>query len=191
VAVTLGIGAAAFNLVVPVPNVEATTLVVVSLALRLGAAEAVLAGTIAVVGTGVAGGIGVWTAWQVVGFGIIALAVSAITTATTRGKARSPGPRRPFLLACVAGGTVFYDLLLTASGTWLLVDGAAWGSAVRAALLLGAPFTFTHLAANLALAWLAGASLGQALERARARAATVPGRGSASHVQHRNVARGV
>lgn len=165
VAVVLGLMATAFNIVVPVPNIEATTLVVVCLAVALGPSAAVVAAIVAVLGTGMTGGVGVWTAWQVVGYVTIALVASALV------RARVNLDGRWMIVATVMVGTIVYDVMLTVTGVWTLglADPEGGAASVLDALLLGAPFTLTHVAGNALIAVLGAPALVHALSRARQR----------------------
>lgn len=163
VAVVLAALATAYNVVVPVPNVEATTTVVVCTVVVLGLRTGCLVGMLAVLGTGVTGGLGPWTAWQVVGTCVVALCAAA---AGPLARAHPGGAGRLVLASCVACATIAYDVVVTVPST-LALGGSA--DAVRASLLLGLPYSFVHVLATTALTWALAPSLIAALDRARLR----------------------
>lgn len=162
VAVALGVAAAAFNIVVPIPNVEVTTVAVMCIAATLGIVPAVLAAGIAVVGTSVTGGFGPWTAWQLVGFATIA-AMAAAWSAAARTRRRPITPVHIAILTAVA--VPLYDAALTITGTSVIVAGEGWGDAVTASLLLGLPFTVLHTVACVAITLAFAPGLLRALVR--------------------------
>lgn len=166
----LGVTAAAFNVIVPVPSIEATTTVVLCTALALGARTGAAAGLVAVVASSVAGGIGAWTVWQVVAIVAIALVGAALAVVARRVDWFSA---RGIVLLAVGSfvATVTYDVLVTAGGvaTYAPAPGATIFAQVMSAMLIGAMFTVTHVAFTTAFTCLGGPPLLHALGRARHR----------------------
>jgi energy-coupling factor transport system substrate-specific component len=174
VVVLLSAFATAFNLVVPMPNVEATTTVVVCTALTLGLRPAIAVGILAVLGTSITGGLGLWTGWQVLGMSLVA------SLAATFGPAARDvvaGAGRVRLGCLVALATVAYELVVTMPTVQLAGAGRSAGGFLEgmvALVLLGLPFTIVHVIATVALTLVAGPALVAALERSRNRLAPVP-----------------
>jgi len=161
----LGVTAASFNIVVPVPSIEATTTVVLCTALALGARTGAAAGLVAIVASSVTGGIGVWTVWQVVA--VVAVALIGATLSIGRRSDDWYGPMRVGLLAVGAFvATLAWDAITTA-GSMLSI--APPGQTLFATLLLGAAFTVTHAAFTTVFTVLGGPPLLHALGRARPR----------------------
>jgi hypothetical protein len=166
----LGVTAASFNVIVPVPSIEATTTVVLCAALALGARTGAAAGLVAVVASSVAGGVGVWTVWQVVA--VVAVALVAGVAGTLGRRADWFAPHGLALLAaCSVIATLAWDVIVTTGG--VLSFAPAPGNTVveqlGAALLLGATFTATHVVFTTAFTCVGGPPLLHALGRARHR----------------------
>lgn len=169
----LGVTAAAFNLVVPVPSIEATTTIVLCATVALGMRTGIATGLVAVVASSVTGGVGVWTIWQVV-------AVAAVATiGALLGRAAGPdadwfSPRRAALLAIAAmAATVAWDVVTTAGSvaSFAIQTELTPMQQVASALLLGAMFTVTHVVFTTAFTVVGGPPLLHALARARPRLA--------------------
>jgi hypothetical protein len=163
ISVSLGVLAAIANLIIPIPSIELVTVCVVCVAATFGLGSATMLAVIAVLGTGLGGGLGPWTAWQIVGF----VTVAALGALAGSRRESSIVP----LCVAVALGTVFYDVLLTATSLQLTGVAASlpYPAALRGALLLGLPYTVLHVTANVVLAATVGRSLMRTLERARQR----------------------
>jgi hypothetical protein len=164
-AVVLGVLAAACNLIIPIPNVEVATTLVMVAAVTLGVRTSLLVGAIAVLGSSLSGGVGPWTAWQIVGFAAVAVVARAVLGDATRA-------RHVWALAATAVlATLVYDALVT--GTSLQLTGATAGmpasEAFRTAMLLGLPFTLLHVMTNVVCAVAIGPPLIDGLARARGR----------------------
>lgn len=166
----LGVSAAAFNVIVPIASVEATTTTVLCTAAALGARTGLGVGAVAVLGSSIAGGLGPWTPWQLVGVAAVA-AVGAATGAAAR-RAAGPGgsDARLALAAAAAVATLAYDVVVTVPTLLVLApgEGPVAGQA-GAALLVGAPFTLVHVLATTAMTWAAAPALLHCLARARLR----------------------
>lgn len=169
VAVVLATCAAAFNLVVPIPNVEATTMMVVCASLVLGIRVASIVGALAVLATGITGGLGYWTAWQVLGYAVVAVVSVVLVLGWSR--RHNVATIHPLALAGVTMiVTTIYDVIVTVPGVQIaLTSGASFSSALQGALLIGAPFTLVHVAATSVMTAVAGPPLIRALTRARRR----------------------
>lgn len=165
VQVTLAMCAVAFNVVVPISNIEATTLVVVCAAVCLGLRSAVVVAIISVLGTDVVGGFGVWTVWQVIGFVLVA-ALARASRVLLRDGMREQATLA--LMLCVVGvGTLVYDLVVTIGTTAMLTPGADMSPhGIGALVLLGLPFTVTHIIGNLVIFVVGAPPLMRALRRA-------------------------
>lgn len=164
---TLATLGSVFNIVVPVSNVEATTTLVACVALVLGFRSGLLVGVLAVIGTGIASGFGVWTGWQVAGFAVVAAGMVLVGSLS---RAVPSAWRWPSLGAAIALLTLAYDVVLSLPSAGML-PGAAGMASLPALLLLGAPFTLTHVVGNVIIFLAIGPSLVHALERARVRIA--------------------
>jgi energy-coupling factor transport system substrate-specific component len=158
VVATLAVLASVFNLVVPVPSIEVTTLVVVCAALFVDTRCAVAIGVLCTAMGGAFGGIGPWTVWQVV-----ALLVLAIGAGAFRASARTAPDHvlRVLVVGLVVVGVIVYDIITTLGGLLSVVGVAD----PIAALLLGAPFTLVHAASSTVISVIAAPSLVRALRR--------------------------
>lgn len=167
----LGVTAASFNVVVPIPSIEATTTVVLCTSLVLGARTGIAAGLVAVVGSSVAGGVGAWTAWQVVAVTCVALLAATVSRVLPSGGDWSTARRGMVLAALAIVSTIVWDVIVTAGGiaSYATQPGLSALEQVVAALLLGAAFTAVHVAFTTAFTVVGGPPLLHALERARPR----------------------
>ena len=172
--VTLAVIAVAFNVVVPISNVEASTLVVVCAALALGLRASLVVAVLCVIGTDAVSGLGAWTLWQVIGFAVVgALAAGAVAAVrrveAVHGRVRTRSVERTGLVVLVALLTLVYDVVVTVGTLPTLgVPAAAMSThAIGASLLLGLPFTLTHMVSNGVLAFVGAEPLLRALCRAR------------------------
>lgn len=188
VVVVLGTFAAAFNLVVPVPNVEATTTLVVCTAAVLGMRAAVAVGLVAVLGTGITGGLGIWTGWQVVGMSVVAAGGSLLPRGAV--SALSSGRRRWWLASWAGVLTIVYELVVTlptANLVGVTQSVGGFDDRVLGLFLLGLPFTAIHCATNVMFVSLTGPSLIAALRRASMRLSLSSVGASIQDVQHTHV----
>lgn len=163
----LGVVAAAFNVVVPIPSVEATTTVVLCTAIVLGARTATAVALVAIVASSVAGGVGPWTAWQVLAAVGIALAGALVGRAARDVDWYATG--RLVQLGCVAAlAATGWDVVTTA-GSAVALGASGVDGRLGSLLLLGAPFTLTHAAFTATFTAIGGPPLLHALGRARHR----------------------
>lgn len=167
----LGTTAASFNVVVPIPSIEATTTVVLCAALVLGARTGVATGLVAVVASSVAGGVGAWTVWQVVAVTVVALLGAGAGRLAPADGDWSSRRRSGMLLLLAVVATLSWDVIVTAGGiaSYATQPGLTPVEQLVAALLLGAAFTAVHVACSAALTMFGGPPLLHALERARPR----------------------
>lgn len=163
VVAVLGSTAAAFNIVVPVASIEATTTIVVCSALALGARTACAVAIVAVMGSSMAGGFGAWTLWQIVASVLVAILAANVPVA-------APVSRTVLGLVAVVA-TVLYDVIVTAGGlaSYVPVTGGTFANQLTAALLIGALFTVVHAVFTSIFTIAVGPSLLHALGRARRR----------------------
>jgi energy-coupling factor transport system substrate-specific component len=167
----LGVIAATFNVIVPVPSIEATTTVVLCAALVLGARTAIATGLVAVIGSSVAGGIGTWTIWQVVAVAVIAV-IGAVTGRALDANGDWYAARRITLLGLVAVvSTLAWDVIVTVGGiaSYATQPGSTAMQQVIAALLFGAAFTVVHVVFSTAFTVVGGPPLLHTLSRAKPR----------------------
>jgi hypothetical protein len=163
---TLGGLAAACNIIVPIPNVELTTTVVACVAIALGARLASATSLVAVLGTGLVGGLGLWSAWQVASLAIVAVAVAPFGARLLAALLDSTHER--WILATALAVLVpVCDAIVTAGS--LSSVGAAPGTSIVVVLVAGLPFSLVHAAWVAAVTLVAGPSLLRALARARTR----------------------
>lgn len=168
--VSLGVAATVFNVVVPIANVEATTTVVLCASLVLGAPTGAAVGLVAVIGTSITGGVGMWTTWQVVGMAAVAV-LGDLLGRVSRRRTDWFGTRSASLVGVAIVATGTYDVLVTVPTVFLLAPIGPGSATERAisALLLGVPFTIMHVVFVAAFTALAGPSLLFTLGRARLR----------------------
>lgn len=169
----LGVTAAAFNIVVPVPSVEATTTVVLCASIALGARTGIAAGLVAIVASSVTGGVGVWTIWQVVAVALVGIV--GVVAAGVAGRDIDWFTRRAaVVLACASVvATIAWDVVTTAgsAASYATQVGLTPMQQVVSALLIGAMFTVTHVLFTTAFTVIGGPPLLHALGRARPRLA--------------------
>lgn len=177
IVVALGVAASAFNIVVPIPNVEATTTMVLCTALLLGAPSGAAVGLVAVIATSVTGGVGMWSVWQIVGMAVVALAGGLLGYVAGH-RADWFDLRSGLLLQGAAAiATCCYDVIVTVPTVLILSPMPPSGTTAAttpleqaiAALLLGVPFTLVHVVFVMAFTAIAGPPLLFTLGRARLR----------------------
>lgn len=167
----LGVTAATFNVVIPIPSIEATTTVVLCTALVLGARTGVAVGIVAIVASSVTGGIGAWTVWQVVAVALVAV-IGAVVGRFHDDAADWFTAGRVFVLGvCAALAALVWDVVTTVGGaaSHAPAPGLTLQQQVVAALLIGAAFTVTHVIFATLLTVVGGPPLLHSLARARPR----------------------
>ena len=145
----------------PIPNVQATTDVVLLSGYALGGGPGFAVGAIAALASNFFLGQGPWTPWEMLGWGGAGLAGAALA------RLGVPARRAPIAIACALAGLAF--------GAWMdlftLVNFAAERSgdsylAISAASL---PFNIAHAIGNLLLALAVGPAFVRMLARHRSR----------------------
>ena len=167
----LGVTAAAFNVVVPIPSVEATTTVVLCAAIALGARTGVATGLVAVIASSVAGGVGVWTIWQVVAVAVVACIGAASVRVAGPGVDWFKRRRAMQLGGTAVLATIAWDVVTTAgsAASYATQAGLTPMQQVASALLIGAAFTLVHVVFTTLFTVFGGPPLLFALDRARPR----------------------
>jgi energy-coupling factor transport system substrate-specific component len=146
----------------PVPNVVATTDVVLLTGYAVGAAPGFAVGALAAVISNFWLGQGPWTPWQMAGWGLVGIGGAALAAFTGRRLGRIG-----LAAACGIAGLA-YGALLDLS---VMVSYGGEQSLDRYLALSarGVPFNIAHAAGNVALALVAGPALVRMLLRFRAR----------------------
>ncbi len=146
----------------PIPNVVATTDVVVITGLALGAAPGFAVGALAAPISNIWLGQGPWTAWQMAGWGMIGLAGALLAVVSRRRVSRIG-----LALACAAAG-LLYGALLDFS-TMVTYGGEQSLDRYLELSARALPFNFAHAAGNFAIALAAGPALVRMISRFRTR----------------------
>jgi hypothetical protein len=168
--VVLAASAAAFNVIVPVPSIDATITVVLCAALVLGLASAASVGVVAVVASSVTGGIGVWTVWQCVAVLMVAaLGASMRRLVLQRSEEGGVQVRSAALGLLTVASVLLYDVVVTVPTALTIAPAGSFAGNLVGALLLGVAFTLTHTAWVTLLTVSGGPALIAALARARDR----------------------
>ena len=167
----LGVTAAAFNIVVPIPSIEATTTVVLCTALMLGARTGAAVGIVAIVASSVTGGIGAWTIWQIVAVALVAVIGAVIGRMHGDAADWFTAPRVVTLGLGAGLAALVWDIVTTVGGaaSYAPAPGLTPLQQVVAALLIGAAFTIVHVIFTTMLTAIGGPPLLHALGRARPR----------------------
>jgi energy-coupling factor transport system substrate-specific component len=146
----------------PVPNVVATTDVVLLTGFAVGAAPGFAVGALAAVISNFWLGQGPWTPWQMAGWGLVGIGGAALAALTRRRLGRLG-----LAAACGIAGLAFGALLdLSVMVTY---GGEQSLDRYLALSARGVPFNIAHAAGNVALALVAGPALVRMLLRFRAR----------------------
>ena len=146
----------------PIPNVVATTDIVLITGLALGAGPGFAVGALAALVSNMWLGQGPWTPWEMAGWGMVGLA-GAVLGATTRGRIGRIG----LSVACGLAGFA-YGALLDLS---VMVSYGGEQSLDRylAISARGLPFNVAHAAGNVVFALAAGPALVRMIARCRER----------------------
>jgi energy-coupling factor transport system substrate-specific component len=146
----------------PIPNVLATTDIVLLTGYAVGAGPAFVVGALAALVSNFWLGQGPWTPWQMAGWGMVGLGGAALAAATSRRLGRVG-----LAAACGIAGLA-YGALLDLS---VMVSYGGEQSLDRYLVLSvrGLPFNIAHAAGNVVLALVAGPALVRMLLRFRAR----------------------
>jgi energy-coupling factor transport system substrate-specific component len=146
----------------PIPNVVATTDIVLISGYAVGAAPGFAVGALAAVVSNIWLGQGPWTPWQMAGWGLVGLGGAALALLTARRLGRVG-----LAVACGAAGLA-YGALLDLS---VMVGYGGEQSLDRYLALSsrGIPFNVAHAVGNVALALAAGPALVRMISRYRSR----------------------
>ena len=156
--------ASVFNLVVPLPSVEVTTLVVVCCAVMVDVRVAISVGVICTLAGGAFAGVGPWTVWQVLGLVLVAVLVGS-SSRWLRSLMLDETRVAPTVSMVVVVSVMVYDVITTAGGLVSVTGSTRFIDA----MLLGVPFMVVHVVTSCVLAWIAAPSLVRALHRVRSR----------------------
>lgn len=146
----------------PIPNVQATTDVVLLSGYALGPLPGFVAGAIAALVSNFFLGQGPWTPWQMLGWGMAGVGGGALAAVAGRRLGRWP-----LALACLVAGLVF--------GAWMdlftVMTFSAEHSAASYLTIAGVslPFNVTHAVGNAALCLAFGPAFARMLARFRRR----------------------
>jgi energy-coupling factor transport system substrate-specific component len=145
-----------------IPNVQATTDIVLIAGYALGAGPGFAVGALGALISNLWLGQGPWTPWEMAGWGLVGLGGAALAALTGRRLGRIR-----LALACALAGLAYgalldYSVMATAGGPQTLARYLA--IAAR-----GVPFNFAHAAGNFALALAAGPALVAIVSRYRTR----------------------
>ncbi|MCW2920704.1 MAG: hypothetical protein JWL76_578 [Thermoleophilia bacterium] len=168
----LGVTAAAFNIVVPIPSVEATTTIVLCASIALGARTGIAAGLVAIVASSVTGGVGVWTIWQVVAVAVVGIVGAVAARFAVRELDWFTQRSAIVLVIASVVATSAYDVITTVGSLASYApQGGTLTQRIVGALLIGAMFTVTHVVFTTMFTVVGGPPLLHALGRARPRLA--------------------
>ncbi len=146
----------------PIPNVVATTDVVLITGYAVGAGPGFAVGALAAVVSNLWLGQGPWTPWQMAGWGMVGLGGAALATVTDRRLGRGG-----LAAACGVAGLA-YGALLDLS-VMVTYGGEQSLDRYLALSARGVPFNVAHAVGNVVLALAAGPALVRMISRYRAR----------------------
>jgi len=149
-------------LLAPIPNVVATTDVVLFTGYAVGAAPGFAAGALAALISNFWLGQGPWTPWQMAGWGLVGIGGAGLAAVTRRRLGRLG-----LAAACGVAGLA-YGALLDLS-VMITYGGEQSLDRYLALSARGIPFNLAHAAGNVALALVAGPALVRMLLRFRSR----------------------
>ena len=146
----------------PIPNVVATTDIVLITGYAVGPAPGFAVGALAAVVSNLWLGQGPWTPWQMAGWGLVGLGGAALAVATRRHLGRGG-----LAVACGLAGFA-YGALLDLS-VMVTYGGEQSLDRYLAISARGIPFNVAHAAGNVVLALAAGPALVRMISRYRSR----------------------
>lgn len=161
IATLAGAAAAGRVLFAAIPGVQPVTVIAVAAGAALGARAGIAVGMLAAFTSNFFLGQGLWTPWQMLGWGACGAAGAAAAQLVRR--------RVPFALLCGALGLAFSALMDI--WLWLSFFPHTW-AAFGATLGRGLWFDGAHAVGNVAIALAAGPELRRMLERYRRRLRT-------------------
>jgi Prenyltransferase and squalene oxidase repeat len=146
----------------PVPNVVATTDIVLISGYALGAAPGFAVGALAALVSNFWLGQGPWTPWQMAGWGMVGIGGAALAVLSGRRLGRVGLAAACGLAGIAYGALLDLSVMLTYGGEQSLDRYLALSAR-------GVPFNVAHAAGNIAFALVAGPALVRLLQRFRAR----------------------
>jgi len=161
VATLAGVAAAGRVLFAPVPGVQPVTLIAIVTGVALGARAGATVGALAALASNFVLGQGVWTPWQMLGWGLCGAA----------GALARPALRSRIVLAVFAAFLGFSFSTLMDLWQWFSFYPHTW-QALGVQMARGLPFDAAHAAGNLVLALVGGPELRRVLDRYGARLRT-------------------
>ncbi len=146
----------------PIPNVVATTDIVLITGYAVGAAPGFAVGALAAAVSNLWLGQGPWTPWQMAGWGLIGLGGAALAVLTRRRLGRGGLAAACGLAALAYGALLDLSVMVTYGGEqsldrYLVISGR------------GVPFNVAHAVGNIVLALAAGPALVRMISRYRSR----------------------
>ena len=161
IATLAGVAAAGRILFAPLPGVQPVTVIAIVAGASLGMRAGIGVGALAAFASNFALGQGIWTPWQMLGWGLCG-AVGALAAPILRSRLALA------VLACVLGFafSVLMDLWL-----WFSFYPHTW-PALAATMARGIPFDLAHAGGNFVLALVIGPELRRVLDRCSSRLRT-------------------
>jgi energy-coupling factor transport system substrate-specific component len=161
IATLAGVAAAGRILFAPLPGVQPVTVIALVAGVALGARAGIAVGALAALASNLALGQGIWTPWQMLGWGLCG----------ATGALAAPLLRRRLPLALVACLLGFAFSGLMDVWQWFSFLPHTW-QALGVHMARGLPFDAAHAAGNFALALVAGPELRRVLDRCSSRLRT-------------------
>jgi uncharacterized membrane protein len=146
----------------PIPNVQATTDIVLFTGFALGAAPGFAVGALGALISNMWLGQGPWTPWEMAGWGLVGLAGAGLGTLTSRRLGRLGLAAAAALAGLAYGALLDFSVMATAGGELSL-------DRYLAIAARGIPFNIAHALGNALLALAAGPALVRMIVRYRER----------------------
>jgi hypothetical protein len=146
----------------PIPNVQATTDIVLIAGFAVGAGPGFAVGALGALISNLWLGQGPWTPWEMAGWGLVGLGGAALAGLTGRRLGRIGLAVACALAGLAYGALLDYSVMATAGGPQTLARYLAISAR-------GVPFNVAHAAGNFALALAAGPALVAIVSRYRTR----------------------
>jgi energy-coupling factor transport system substrate-specific component len=154
VATLAGVAAAGRVLFAAIPGVQPVTVIAMVTGVALGARAGATVGALAALASNLVLGQGIWTPWQMLGWGLCGVA----------GALARPVLGNRLVLAALACALGFAFSSLMDVWEWFSFFPHTW-QALGLQMARGLPFDVAHAAGNLALAVVGGAELRRVLDR--------------------------